>query len=132
VLEPGDHGSTFGGNPLAAAAACAVLRTIEDDNLVDRAARVGEYLRESLLSLRSDGVPVATVRGRGLMLGLVLDEPIASRAGRAALDSGVIVNPIGDRVLRMLPALTITEEEIDEALRRLRQAFDIARTEGGA
>jgi len=75
---------------------------------------------------------VATVRGRGLMLGLVLDEPIASRAGRAALDSGVIVNPIGDRVLRMLPALTITEEEIDEALRRLRQAFDIARTEGGA
>ena len=132
VLEPGDHGSTFGGNPLAAAAACAVLRTIEDDNLVDRAARVGEYLRESLLSLRSDGVPVATVRGRGLMLGLVLDEPIASRAGRAALDSGVIVNPIGDSVLRMLPALTITEEEIDEALRRLRQAFDIARTEGGA
>jgi acetylornithine/N-succinyldiaminopimelate aminotransferase len=132
VLEPGDHGSTFGGNPLVAAVACAVLRTIEDEKLVDRAARVGEYLRESLLSLRSEGVPVSTVRGRGLMLGLVLDEPIAVRAGRAALDCGVIVNSIGTSVLRMLPALTITEEEIDEALRRLRQAFDIALTEGGA
>jgi acetylornithine/N-succinyldiaminopimelate aminotransferase len=132
VFEPGDHGSTFGGNPLAAAVACAVLRTIEDEHLVARSVRLGEYLRESLLSLRSDGVPVATVRGRGLMLALVLDEPIATRAGRAALDSGVIVNAIGDSVLRMLPALTITEEEVDEGVRRLRQAFDVARTEGGA
>jgi acetylornithine/N-succinyldiaminopimelate aminotransferase len=132
VLEPGDHGSTFGGNPLAAAVACAVLRTIEDERLVDRAARIGEYLRESLLSLRGDGVPVAAVRGRGLMLAIVLGEPLAARAGRAALDCGVIVNAIGDSVLRLLPALTITEAEIDEALRRLRDAFAIARTEGGA
>jgi acetylornithine/N-succinyldiaminopimelate aminotransferase len=132
VFEPGDHGSTFGGNPLAAAVACAVLRTIDEEHLVERAVHVGEYLRESLLSMRSDGVPVATVRGRGLMLALVLDQPIAARAGRAALDSGVIVNAIGDSVLRLLPALTITEDEIDEALRRLRTAFDIATTEGGA
>jgi acetylornithine/N-succinyldiaminopimelate aminotransferase len=132
VFEPGDHGSTFGGNPLAAAVACAVLRTIDEEHLVERAARVGEYLRESLLSMRSDGVPVATVRGRGLMLALVLDQPIAVSAGRAALDSGVIVNAIGDSVLRLLPALTITEDEIDEALRRLRTAFDVATAEGGA
>ncbi len=132
VLEPGDHGSTFGGNPLASAVACAVMRTIEEENLVERAARIGEYLRESLLSLRADGVPVGSVRGRGLMLGIVLDEPMAARAGRAALDCGVIVNAIGDSVLRVLPALTITEAEIDEALRRLREAFAIARTEGGA
>jgi predicted acetylornithine/succinylornithine family transaminase len=131
VLEPGDHGSTFGGNPLAAAVACAVLRTIEDDHLVARAARVGEYLREELLSLGPDGVPVATVRGRGLMLGVVLSEPIAVRAARAALDCGVIVNAIGDSVLRVLPALTISEDEVDEAMRRLREAFAIARTEGG-
>ncbi len=132
VLEPGDHGSTFGGNPLASAVACAVLRTIENAHLVERAARIGEYLRESLLSLRGEGVPVAAVRGRGLMLAIVLDEPVAVRAGRAALDCGVIVNAIGDSVLRLLPALTITEAEIDEALRRLREAFAIARTEGGA
>ena len=132
VLEPGDHGSTFGGNPLASAVACAVLRTIENAHLVERAASIGEYLRESLLSLRGEGVPVAAVRGRGLMLAIVLDEPVAVRAGRAALDCGVIVNAIGDSVLRLLPALTITEAEIDEALRRLREAFAIARTEGGA
>jgi acetylornithine/N-succinyldiaminopimelate aminotransferase len=132
VLEPGDHGSTFGGNPLASAVACAVLRTIEDEHLVERAASIGEYVRESLLSLRGDGVPIAAVRGRGLMLAAVLDEPVAARAGRAALECGVIVNAIGDSVLRLLPPLTITESEIDEALRRLREAFTIARTEGGA
>ncbi|MEO8898424.1 MAG: acetylornithine transaminase [Candidatus Dormibacter sp.] len=132
VLEPGDHGSTFGGGPLVAAVACAVLRTIDEEGLVDRAGRMGEYLRESLLSLRADGVPVATVRGRGLMVGLVLDEPIAVRVGRAALDCGVIVNAVGDSVLRLLPALIITEAEVDEAMDRLRQAFAMARTEGGA
>lgn len=129
VFEPGDHGSTFGGNPLATAVACAVLRTIEDERLVERAARMGEYLREFVLSLRSEGVPVATVRGRGLMLALVLDKPIAAAAGRAALESGVIVNAIGDSVLRLLPALTITEEEVDEAARRLGEAFAAVRAE---
>ena len=132
VLEPGDHGSTFGGNPLAAAAACAVLRTIEDQGLVERAARIGEYLRESLLSLRNEGVPVGAVRGRGLMLAVVLEAPVAARAGRAALDCGVIVNAIGDSVLRLLPALTITEDEVDEAVSRLRQAFAMTAAEGGA
>ncbi len=132
VLVPGDHGSTFGGNPLAAAVGCAVLRTIEEEHLVERAARIGDYLVESLLSLRADGVPVAQVRGRGLMLAMVLEEPMAARAGRAALDCGVIVNAIGESVLRLLPALTITEGEVDEAVRRLREAFAIARTEGGA
>jgi predicted acetylornithine/succinylornithine family transaminase len=132
VLEPGDHGSTFGGGPLAASVACAVMATIADEGLVERAGRIGEYLRESLLSLAGDGVPVAAVRGRGLMLGLVLSEPIAGRAARAALDCGVIVNAVGDSVLRLLPALTISEAEIDEALTRLRVAFTIARTEGGA
>jgi acetylornithine/N-succinyldiaminopimelate aminotransferase len=132
VLEPGDHGSTFGGGPLAAAVACAVLRTIDEQRLVERSGRMGEYLRESLLSLRDHGVPVGTVRGRGLMVGMVLDEPIAARAGRAALDCGVIVNAVGDSVLRLLPALIITEAEVDEAMVRLRAAFAIAQTEGGA
>ena len=131
VLEPGDHGSTFGGGPLAAAAACAVLRTIETENLVERAGRIGEYLRESLLSLRGDGIPVGDVRGRGLMLGLVLDEPVAARVGRAALDCGVIVNAVGERVLRLLPALTISEDEIDEAVRRLREGFAVAAMDAG-
>jgi acetylornithine/N-succinyldiaminopimelate aminotransferase len=132
VFEPGDHGSTFGGNPVAAAAACAVLRTIDDEHLVEHAARLGEYLHESLLSLRDSGVAIAGVRGRGLMLALVLEEPIAARAARAALDCGLIVNAVGDHVLRLLPALTISEAEIDEGVRRLREAFALAATEGGA
>lgn len=132
VLEPGDHGSTFGGGPLASAVACAVMRTIDEDGLVARAGRIGEYLRESLLSLGAEGVPVASIRGRGLMLGVVLDEPIAARTARAALDCGVMVNAIGDSVLRLLPALIITEAEIDEGMRRLVEAVAIARTEGGA
>ena len=132
ILEPGDHGSTFGGGPLATAAGCAVLRTIEEEGLVERAARMGEYLRETLLTLRTGGVPIAAVRGQGLMLGVVLSEPIASRVGRAALECGVIVNTVGDRVLRLLPALTITEAEVDEAVHRLRDAFDVAGTEGAA
>jgi predicted acetylornithine/succinylornithine family transaminase len=131
VLEPGDHGSTFGGGPLAAAVACAVLRTIDEEGLVERAGRMGEYLRESLLTLRADGAPVASVRGRGLMLALVLDRPIAARTARAALDCGVIVNAVGDSVLRLLPALVITEDEVDEAMRRLRDAFAAEQAEGG-
>ena len=132
VLEPGDHGTTFGDGPLATAVACAVMQAIEDEHLVERAARMGEYVSESLLSLAADGAPVASVRGRGLMLAMVLSEPVAQRAARAALDCGVIVNAIGDDVLRLLPALTISEEDVDLAVRRLGEAFAIARTEGGA
>lgn len=132
VLEPGDHGSTFGGNPLAAAAAVAVIDTIEREGLVDRAATMGEYLRESLMSLRTRGVPIESVRGRGLLLGVVLAEPLAQRAARAALDCGVLVNPIGDSVLRLAPPLIITEEDVDQSVERLAEAFDIAGTEGGA
>lgn len=132
MLEPGDHGSTFGGNPLASTVACAVLRAITDGGLVERAARIGDHLHEALLSLGADGLPVAAVRGRGLMLAVVLGEPIAARAGRAALDCGVIVNAVGDSVLRVLPALTISEDEVDEAVRRLGEALIAAGTEGGA
>lgn len=132
VFEPGDHGSTFGGNPLGAAVACAVLRAIDDGRLVERAGRIGDHLQKAMLSLRSEGLPVAEVRGRGLMIAAVLSEPIAARAARAALECGVIVNAIGDTVLRVLPALTISEQEVDEAVRRLGEALAVARTEGGA
>ena len=132
VLEPGDHGSTFGGSPLATAAALAVLRTLEENNLVENAASVGEYLQESLTSLRADGVPIAQVRGRGLMLGVVLAEPVAQRWARAALDEGVIVNAIGERVVRLLPPLVLSRADVDEAVHGLGAAWAVAQTEGGA
>ena len=125
VLEPGDHGSTFGGNPLAAAAACAVLRAIDEQGLVARAARIGEYLREQLLSSAGASV-IEAVRGRGLMLAAVLREPVAASAAREGLARGVVVNAIGDRVLRMLPPLTISESEVDLAVQRLGDALAAA------
>jgi predicted acetylornithine/succinylornithine family transaminase len=132
VLEPGDHGCTFGGNPLATATGNAVLRTIEEQGLLANAERVGAHLREGLLRLRDEGRPVESVRGRGLMLAVVLSEDIAPRVGRGGLETGVIVNAIGNRVLRLVPPLILTEAQADEAVRRIAAAIDLAMTEGGA
>ena len=124
VFEPGDHGSTFGGGPLACAAATAVMRTVEREGLVGHAAEVGDYLAESLSALGEHGAPIAGVRGKGLMLGIALSDDVARRVAAAALDEGLIVNAIGDRTLRLVPPLIITRDEIDEAVRRLSRAFD--------
>ena len=132
VLEPGDHGCTFGGNPLATAVGAAVMREIEQQGLIDNAAHVGAHLQAALLALRDAGKPVESVRGRGLMVAAVLSEDIAPRVARAGLDTGVIVNAVGQRVLRMVPPLVITEAQVDEAVRRLDAAFEVAMTEGGA
>jgi acetylornithine/N-succinyldiaminopimelate aminotransferase len=132
VLEPGDHGCTFGGNPLATAVGAAVMREIERQGLMQNAARVGEHLQRALLALRDGGKPVESVRGRGLMVAAVLSEDIAPRVARAGLETGVIVNAVGQRVLRMVPPLILTEEQADEAVRRLGEAMDLAMTEGGA
>ena len=124
VFEPGDHGSTFGGSPLACAAAIAVMRTVESEGLVEQAGEVGDYLAESLSALADGGAPIAGVRGRGLMLGIALNRDVARAVAAAALNQGLIVNAIGDRTLRLVPALIITREEVDEAVRRLSRAFD--------
>ena len=133
VFEPGDHGSTFGGGPLACAAAVAVMRTVRSEGLVEHAAEVGDYLAESLSALAGTGAPVAGVRGRGLMLGLALTRDIARDVAAAAIDAGLIVNAIGDRTLRLVPPLIITRDEVDEAVRRLSRAFDaVAAADGDA
>jgi len=132
VLEPGDHGCTFGGNPLVTAVACAVMREIDLQGLLDNAERVGAHLQRELLALRDSGRPVESVRGRGLMVAAVLSEDIAPRVARAGLDHGVIVNAVGQRVLRMVPPLILSEADATEAVRRLGAAMDTAMTEGGA
>ena len=123
VFEFGDHGSTFGGGPLACAVAVAVMRTIESEGLVQHVADVGDYLAESLSALADRGAPIAGVRGRGLMVGVGLSRDIAPDVAAAALDAGLIVNAIGPRTLRLVPALIITREEVDEAMSRLGTAF---------
>ena len=124
VFEPGDHGSTFGGGPLACAAAVAVMQVLERDRLVEHAAEIGDYLAESLSALAGRGAPIAGVRGRGLMLGIALSDDIARAVAAAALDQGLIINAIGERTLRLVPPLVISYAEVDEAVLRLSRAFD--------
>lgn len=122
VLVPGDHGSTFGGNPLACAAGDAVMRTIAHSGLLENAAAMGDYLSESLMSLAGTA-PIERVRGRGLMLGVALSADVATQVSAAALDHGVIVNAVGKRTLRLLPPLVLTRADVDDAVQGLQAAF---------
>lgn len=123
VLEPGDHGCTFGGSPLVCSVVQAVLAAVERQGLVANAEKEGERLARGLASLKERGLPVDGVRGRGLMLAVTLSQPIAAAVGRAALEHGLIVNPIGERVIRLVPPLVITDAEVDEAVERLAAAL---------
>lgn len=118
VLRPGDHGSTFGGNPVVAAAAVAVLEVIEADRLAERVRTVGARLRTQLQSLVRPAGPLVKVRGRGLMLGLELTSdpyPVAL----AGIEAGVLTVTAGESVLRLLPPIILTTEEADTAVARL-------------
>ena len=106
----GQHGSTFGGNPLSTAVAGAVLAEIERADLVGNAARRGEQLRQGILSL--DSPLIAEVRGRGLLLGIGLTAPIAHRVVAEALDRGLIINAATDESVRLAPPLIIGDAEI--------------------
>jgi acetylornithine/N-succinyldiaminopimelate aminotransferase len=120
VLEVGDHGSTFAGGPLVAAAALAALEVIDDPGLLRGVRELGGRLREGLESLQG----VAEVRGRGLMVGARLDGAHARQVASRALAEGLIVNAIGDETLRFLPPLVIGEPEVDEALDVLRSVLE--------
>ena len=109
-LEPGDHASTFGGNPVTCAAACAVVETL-DDALLASVRLQGEKLAAGLAALPG----VVEVRGRGLMIGAELDRP-AGPVAAACLDAGLLVGTAGDTVLRLTPPLTISGDEVDAGL----------------
>ena len=116
-FEPGDHGTTFGGNPVICAAACAVVETIDDELLVNVAAR-GTQLAAGVTGLPG----VVATRGRGLMLGADLDRPAAPVAA-AALELGLVVGTAGESTLRLTPPLTITAAELDQGLSLLAEAL---------
>lgn len=120
LLQPGNHGTTFGGNPVATAAALAVLDTIAADDLLAAAAARGDQLAAALEA----NSHVLAVTGRGLLRAVVLDQPRAAEVQKAALDAGVIVNaPTADR-LRLAPALILTEDEAASAASSLSAVID--------
>jgi ornithine--oxo-acid transaminase len=122
VYEPGEHGSTFGGNPLAAAIARASLKVIVEERLVERSAELGEYFLGQLRStLKSPDI--RDIRGKGLFIGLEM--ATAARPYCEALKTkGLLCKETHDRVIRFAPPLVITREEIDWALERIRQVVD--------
>lgn len=120
LLQPGNHGTTFGGNPVATAAALAVIDTIERDGLLAHVVEVGQRLRDGLV----DHPRVVEISGRGLFLGVVLSDPAAAEVMKAALGRGLIVNaPTAER-LRLVPPLVLSADQADEAVAILRDLLD--------
>ncbi|AYY13628.1 acetylornithine transaminase [Actinobacteria bacterium YIM 96077] len=122
LLGPGSHGTTFGGNPVAAAAGLAVLHAIDRDGLLANAEKVGRRLADGVRTLGHD--LVREVRGRGLLLGIGLASPVAPAVASAALESGVIVNPVTPDTIRLAPPLILTAAQADEFLAALPAILD--------
>ncbi|GAA1766050.1 acetylornithine transaminase [Luedemannella helvata] len=124
LLGPGMHGTTFGGNPVCCAAGLAVLDTIESEHLLDHVKQIGERLRRDIEAL---GHPlIEGVRGAGLLLGIVLREPVAGAAVTALADAGFLANAAQPDVIRLAPPLIITAEQADALIAALPAALETA------
>ncbi len=125
VFEYGDQGGTFNGNALMAAVGCAVVTAVRAPGFLDSVATSGRYLAERLGALAAE-LGHGEVRGRGLLVALQLQGRDATKVARAALDRGLLINAPRPDTLRFMPSLTVSREEIDEMLERLRQSLDSA------
>jgi len=112
VFQPGNHGSTFGGNPLACAAALATLEVIEKEKLLDNARVRGEAIRSGLRQALAGVHGVVEIRGEGMMIGIELDRPCGELVG-VARDAGVLINVTADKVIRLVPPLIYGAAEVD-------------------
>jgi acetylornithine/N-succinyldiaminopimelate aminotransferase len=124
TFAAGEHGSTFGGNPVSCAAALAVIDTIADQHLLDAVKRVGEHLADGLVGLANP--QIAEVRGAGLWRGVLLDTPDAAAVEARARDGGLLVNAVKPDTVRLAPPLIVTEADVDEALPVLAGALEAA------
>lgn len=122
LLQPGQHGTTFGGNPVACAAGLAVLDTIASEGLLENVKRQGERLREGIEALNHRLID--HVRGAGLLLGIVLTEPLAPQVQQAAQEAGFLVNAPAADVVRLMPPLNLGDDEVEALLRALPGILD--------
>src|SRR5687767_576601 len=118
VFKPGNHGSTFGGNPLAMTALVTTIDTMRDEGLLANAVKVGDAIRDGLAAALAGTAGVTEVRGRGSMIGVELDRPCGELVARA-LDAGLVINVTAENVIRLLPALVMSEAEGREVVERL-------------
>ncbi|MHB1131495.1 MAG: acetylornithine transaminase [Chloroflexota bacterium] len=123
AFELGDHGSTFGGNPLACAAGVATVTALKEEGLIDNAAEVGRYFLGRLEELQSRQPAISGVRGFGLMLAFDLQQEKAGDVVLAALRRGVILNNTGPRTVRMVPPLVLGKADVDEAVAKIAEAI---------
>lgn len=115
AFTPGSHGSTFGGNPVCCAAACAVIEEIVEKNLAQNAKTMGEYFMDKCKNLKG----VKEVRGKGLLMGVEFEQPIAMEVKHHALDNQLLITAVSNTIIRMVPPLILTKEDCDEAFLRL-------------
>ena len=118
MFQPGHHGSTFGGNFIACAAAHAVLDTIENESLMERAGVLGKRIVDGLGAALKGNNSIKEIRGKGLMIAVELNEPVPGLVN-AGLEHRVLINAIGDTIVRLLPPLTLTDAEADEVIARV-------------
>ena len=115
IFQPGNHGTTFGGNPLAMRAGVETLRIMQAEGLLDNAARVGQHLHDRLHQALGSVPGFREIRGQGLMIGIELDRPCGPLMGQA-LEAGLLLSVTADNVIRLLPALIMTEAQADEVV----------------
>lgn len=113
AFQPADHGSTFGGNPLACAAGVAVMETMLNDKLCDNARIVGNYLKDCLINLMKKHSIITEIRGQGLMIGIQLSSPIAKSLRERLQDKGYLVGNVGENIIRLLPPLILNKKNVD-------------------
>lgn len=122
-FQPGDHASTFGGNHLACAAGLAACDIVVEENLVGNSAKMGDYFMGQLRALQSELPIIKEVRGLGLMVGVELSESKAKDVQSQCFNNGLVLNAIGDNVLRFVPPLIIAQAEVDEAIEKLKASL---------
>ena len=124
AFSPGEHGSTFGGNPLACTAGLAVMKIMREEKLPENAEKLGQYIKGQLEALSGECPAISEIRACGLMIAIELDKPVAAAVKNKMFDKKYLIANVGDKILRILPPLIITEKDADEFITVLLPAIN--------